>query len=90
MLKDFLWNTVCDHLAAAHNDKTVGLSGFVHMVRDKDHRDAAFPIEGPDGFQYLPPANGVQHGGGLIQYHALWLHGQHTGNGDALFLSAGE
>ena len=38
--------------------------------------------------QHLLAANGVQHGGGLVQNKAIRLHGKHACNGHALLLAA--
>ena len=65
-------------------------SRLVHVVGDEHNRHALLPVEPVDGGQHLPPPDGVQHGGGLVQHDALRLHGQHARDGDALLLSAGE
>ena len=48
------------------------------------------PVQLVNGGQHLLPADGVQHGGGLVQHDALRLHGDDAGDGDPLLLTAGE
>ena len=64
--------------------------GFVHVVGDEDDRDALLAVELFDGREHLAPADGVEHGGRLVEHDALGLHRQHARDGDALLLSAGE
>ena len=60
------------------------------MVGDEHYRHAGGAVELTDGLHDLRPADGVQHGGGLVQHNAAGRHSDDTGNGHPLFLSAGE
>ena len=60
------------------------------MVGDENDRDALLAVELFDGREHLAPADGVEHGGRLVEHDALGFHRQHTRDGDALLLSAGE
>ena len=77
-------------MAVVHDDEPVGAQRLVHMVGDEHHGDAPLPVQRPDGGEHLTPSGGVQHGGGLVQHHALRRHGDHAGDGHPLLLSAGE
>ena len=60
------------------------------MVGNKHHGNAPLPVQLVDRGQHLPAAHRVQHGGGFVQHDTLRLHGNNSGNGHALLLSAGE
>jgi len=77
-------------MTLAHHQHTVGLCGFFHIVSDGHHRDAHVPVQVVDGLHHLLAAARVQHGGGFVQDQAVRAHGNHTGNGHALLLTAGK
>ena len=77
------------HVAALHDYHAVGLRRLFHIMRD--HHDGH-----PALVQLMAHAHkacsaaGVEHGGSLVEHEHLGVHGQHAGDGDALFLSAGQ
>ena len=63
--------------------------GEGHLVGD-DHHGHVLGGEVADDLQDLAGQLGVEGGGGLVEEQDLRLHGQRTGDGHALLLTAGE
>ena len=68
----------------------LGPGGLVHVMGDEHHGDAQTPVQVGDDLHDLLPAPRVQHGGGLVQNDAFRPHGDDSGDGHPLLLSAGE
>ena len=56
----------------------------------ENHGYALFLVQRVDSVHYLAAALGVKHCGRLVHDYALRLHGDDSGNGNALLLSAGQ
>ena len=88
--EDVLGLALFDDAAAVHEDDAVGyLAGEGHLVSDDDHRH---PIRGQLAHhrEDLTDEFGVQSRGRLVEEHELGLHGQRSGDGDPLLLTAGQ
>ena len=77
-------------LPVVHHHHPVALGGLIHVVGDQNHRDAKLLVQGPDGFEDLPAAPGIQHGRGLVHHNTVRAHGNDSRNGHPLLLAAGE
>ena len=75
--------------ALVHNNYSVCAHSLVHVVGYEHYRNAV-GSEAADNIHNIGSAARVEHGGRLIENHALRAHGEHAGYGDALLLTAGE
>ena len=76
--------------AVVDEDDPVGyLAGKAHFVGDHQHGDAGV-CQLLHQLQHLAYHLGVKGAGGLVEQDHVRVHGQRTGNGDALLLTAGE
>ena len=71
-----------------HEENPVGdFAGEGHFMGDDDHGHAFFG-EFFHSEKYFADEFGVEGGGGFVKKHDVGLHGEGSGNGDPLLLSA--
>ena len=75
--------------AAVHDDDALRAQGVVHEVGDVHDGHAARVELRERALDHLP-SGGVEHRGGLVEQEHLRLHGEGSGDGDALLLPSGE
>ena len=75
------------HASPLQPDHTIGVHELVHVMRDQNDGGAAFLqiVEHPHD---VGARLRVEHGGRLVQYQHLRIHGEHACNRDALLLAA--
>ena len=71
------------------DEYAVGIQGVFHEMRHVHDGDAALAKGVHDGAD-AGAALGVEHGARFVEQQDLWLHGERTGDGDALGLAAGQ
>ena len=77
-------------LAILHHDDGVGVLDRGESVGDADHCLLSLADKLVDGLLDEVLAFGVEGGGGLVEEEELGLSDEGTGDGDSLFLAAGE
>jgi len=81
---------VLDDLALVHEHHAVGdLAGEPHLVRDH-HHGHALGRERYHDVEHLVDHLGVERRGRLVEQHGDGVHGERTGDRDALLLAAGQ
>ena len=88
--EDLTGRPVEDTAAFVHHHHAIGLYRLVHVMGNQDNRDAALPVKAVDGIKHLAASLRIKHGGRLVENDAFRLHGDDPGDGDALFLAAGQ
>ena len=86
--KHFLRRALQDDFSVIHNENSVRLQSFIHVVRYCYNRNFLFFIEPDGGFHNFPAAGRVKHCRCFIQNNALRFHRQYSGNRNPLFLTA--
>ena len=89
LAEHLLGRTLHHDASPAHNQHTVGLGSFLHIMGDGYNGDARF-AQLADRAHDLCASVGVQHRRCFVQNQAVGAHGDDARNGDALFLPAGQ
>ena len=77
-------------MAFIQNDHALGSCRFIHVMGDQHNGNIFIVIKLFDRIHYFPAAFGIKHRSGFVQYDTLRFHCDHTGDGNALLLSAGQ
>ncbi len=86
--EEFFGRRILEDLPVGHEDNPVGgTAGEAHLVSYDQHGHTALGQRRHD-FQDLGDHFGVKRGGRFIEQHDLGFHGECTGDGDSLLLSA--
>jgi hypothetical protein len=64
--KDFFRSTVRCNLPTVHDDHTLRLGSFVHMMGDQHDGDPLLPVQPQDSIHNFTTATGIQHSGRLV------------------------
>ena len=88
LLVDLLGLAALHHMALLEHVDVVGIDDLADVVRDDD--DGAARLDGVDTRLDLFGGDGIETGGGLVEEDDGRVLEKHTGDGDALLLSATE
>ena len=90
IFKDFGRSSLFIDQPFIHVEDAAGhASGKIHFMRDDRHRHS-FPGQAADDRQHFADHRGVQCGSRFVEQDDFGVHGQTPGDGDPLFLAAGE
>ena len=90
MAEHFAWCAVHDDLTTVHNDDSICIDRFLHIVGDEDDRHAHLLIQLPDGLDDLLATTRIEHRRRLIENDGFRKHRHRTGDRDTLLLPATE
>ena len=90
MRKDLCRRVIQQDVSVIHDNNTVSLCGLFHIMRNQNYGNAVIPVQHPNGFHHFHAPLRVKHCRRLVQDDTRRTHGNDAGNGDTLFLSAGQ
>ena len=90
MAEHFTWCAVHNDLTAVHDDDSIRIDGFLHIVGDEDDRHAHLLVQLPDGLDDLLATTRIEHRRRLIENDGFRKHRHRTGDRDTLLLPATE